>query len=224
MFHLACTRFTNSTYRENIDYREKNNEPLIYGTTLQIRKIYSVGALIFVFEMNNDTNQIEGIGLIKNSLICDKRYKIYENNEYNRYIYSGKYWLSRKQIIDIDSEIVEIFDTILFKGKSHLKRRTGITIITEKLFVHWAYDLKTLKNRVKKMFLDYFKFKTLETPVINNIVKIAVEDVINSIIDKFNNNNNNNDNDNDNSNDNDIDIEFISIIPKKRKRTKVSKY
>ena len=68
MFHLACTRFNNSTYSENMSYREKNNEVVIYGATLQIRKIYSAGALIFVAEMNNDTNKIEGIGFIKNVL------------------------------------------------------------------------------------------------------------------------------------------------------------
>ena len=33
----------------------------------------------------------------------------------------------------------------------------GITIITEKLFVHWNYDLQILKNMVKHVFLCYFK-------------------------------------------------------------------
>jgi hypothetical protein len=34
----------------------------------------------------------------------------------------------------------------------------GITIITEKLFVHWDYDLQILKNMVKNVFLSYFKY------------------------------------------------------------------
>ena len=107
--------------------------------------------------MNNEKNRIEGIGLIKNLLVHDKRHKIYENNEYNRYIYRGKYWLSRNHINEFNSQILEIFENILFKGRSHLKRRIGITIITEKLFIHWNYELQTLKNMVREIFLHYFK-------------------------------------------------------------------
>ena len=81
MFHLACTRFNNSTYKENVDYRNKHNENVIYGASLKIRNIYSIGSLIFVAEMNNDKNKIEGVGLIKNQLVLDKRHKIYENGE-----------------------------------------------------------------------------------------------------------------------------------------------
>ena len=118
MYYLACTRFNNSTYEENMQYRKKNNYPVIYGSTLKIRDIYLPGSLIFVVEMNNEKNQIEGIALIENSLVCDRYHKIYDNPEYNKYIYRGKYWLSREML---DPEITKIFDTILFKGKSHLK-------------------------------------------------------------------------------------------------------
>jgi hypothetical protein len=156
MFYIACTRFNKLTYKENLDYRNNNKEEVIYGAALKIRNIYSSGSLIFVAEMNNETNKIEGIGLIKNLLVSDKRHKIYENNEYNRYIYRGKYWLSRNQIENLDNEIIEILDNILFKGKSHLKFRTGITILTEKLFTHWNYELRTLKNKIKFLFIDYF--------------------------------------------------------------------
>ena len=71
MFHIACTRFNNQTYKENTDYRIKSGEPLLYGSAFKIRESYSVGALIFVVEMNNETNKIEGIGLIKNMLVTD---------------------------------------------------------------------------------------------------------------------------------------------------------
>ena len=158
MFYLACTRFNNTTYDENIRYRNKHNENVIYGSTLKIRNKYPLGSLIFIAEMNNETNKIEGIGLIRNLLAHDKRHKIYDNNEYNRYIYRGKYWLSREQIDAFNPEILEIFDNILFKGKSHLKCRIGITIITERLFIHWIYELKDLKNKVKELFMNYFKY------------------------------------------------------------------
>ena len=158
MFYIACTRFNNTTYEENTNFRHKHKETAIYGTTLKIRNIYNLGTLIFIVEMNNEQNKIEGIGLIKNMLVCDKRYKIYDNDEYNRYIYKGKYWLSRTQINNVNEKITEIFENILFKGRSHLKCRMGITIITERLFVHWNYDLQILKNMVKYVFLSYFKY------------------------------------------------------------------
>ena len=88
---------------------------------------------------------------------------------YNRYIYRGKYWLSREQINASDPEILEIFDTVLFKGKSHLKCRIGITVISEKLFVHWIYDLQILKNKVKQVFIRNFKGSSpTETKLDNN--------------------------------------------------------
>jgi hypothetical protein len=156
MFYIACTRFNNSTYKENIDYRQKYKEEIIYGSAFKIRDIYSPGSLIFVAEMNNETNKIEGIGLIRNLLVSDKRHKIYENSEYNRFIYRGKHWIARHQLDNSDLEIGQILDNILFKGKSHLKFRSGITVITDKLFTHWDYELRTLKNKIKKAFLDYF--------------------------------------------------------------------
>jgi hypothetical protein len=123
---------------------------------LKIRDIYPPGCLIFVFEMNNEENKIEGIGLIRNSLVCDKKYRIYDNDICNRYIYKGNYWLSRSQIDEFNPTIIEVFDNILFKGKSHLKRRIGITIITDKLFRRWDYDLHLIQYQIKRLFQHYF--------------------------------------------------------------------
>lgn len=162
MFYLACTRFNDATYAENMNYRIKHNEKAIYGLTIKIRETYLPGTLMFIAEMNNQQNRIEGISLIKNLLVCDKRHNIYENSEYNRYIYRGNYWLSRAQINEFNPEILEIFDNILFKKKSHLKRRIGITIITEKIFNHWDYEFEILKKMVKKMFLNYFTNDVIE--------------------------------------------------------------
>ena len=156
MFHIACTRFNNTTYFENMYFRNKHDIQVIYGSTLPIRNIYLNKCLIFVVEMNNEINKIEGIGLIKNMLVYDKKYKIYENDEYNRHIYKGKYWLSRDQINKFNSEIVNILDNCLFKGKSHLKCRIGITIITDKLLNRWDYELSKLKKLIKLLFLHNY--------------------------------------------------------------------
>lgn len=129
-----------------MEYRLKHGEPVLYGPSFKICEKYPINALIFVIEMNNDKNKIEGIGLIKNMLVLHKRYKIYENGDYNRYIYRGQYWLSREQL---GEEISEILDTVLFKGKSHMKRRTGITVLGDKIFKNWNHDLEVIKDRIR---------------------------------------------------------------------------
>ena len=156
MFHIASTRFNNDTLSQNMAYRQKTGELAIYGTGFQINVKYSIGSVLFVIEMNNDENRIEGIGIITNNIVFDNKHKIYTDSNYNRFIYRGKYWLSREQILANDPEIVEIFDKMLFKGKSHLKRQTGITVVTEKLVLKWKYDLDTLKRQIKNVFSNTF--------------------------------------------------------------------
>jgi hypothetical protein len=156
MFHVASTRFNNKTYKENIQYRENHDEKVIYGTDIKINAKYTPGSLIFVIEMNNEKNKIEGIGLIRNNIVYDKKHKIYENFDYNRYIYRGDYWISRENILSINKELVDICELILFTGKSHMKRVSGISIITEKLFTNWVFEFKEFKDKIKELFLVMF--------------------------------------------------------------------
>jgi hypothetical protein len=157
MYHIATTRFNNATFAENMAYRQKVLETVLYGPSIRIHEKYSIGSTLFVFEMNNEENKIEGIGVIKNQAVHDKKYKIYSESDYNRIIYRGNYWLSREQLLEIDPELIEIFDKMLFKGKSHLKRQSGITVVTEKLTKKWEQDLDQLKRRIRDIFIRQFK-------------------------------------------------------------------
>ena len=159
MYHIATTRFNNATFAENMAYREKVLETVLYGPSIRIHEKYSIGCTMFVFEMNNEENRIEGIGVIKNQTVHDKKYKIYSESDYNRVIYRGSYWLSREQLLLLDAELIEIFDKMLFKGKSHLKRQSGITIVTEKLTKKWEQDLDHLKRRIRDIFVGKFKLE-----------------------------------------------------------------
>ena len=90
MLYIASTRFNNETLESNYKYRaDKNIRGCIYGSCMMINEKYPINSLLFVIEMNNTQNKIEGIGLIKNRLILDKYYKIYEDGHYNRYTYFG---------------------------------------------------------------------------------------------------------------------------------------
>ena len=155
MFHIATTRFNNNTWDENQRYRNNNNVPVIYGTDLKIRSTYLPGMCLFVIEMNNESNKIMGMGVITNTLVPETHH-IYKNYAYNFYIYQGKQWFSRDTIYNYDPEIVDVFDTVLFKGKSHLKRQTGITIISETLFRNWTqYNLDILKQKIRNMYIHH---------------------------------------------------------------------
>ena len=79
MFYIASTRFNDSTWNENHEYRTKNNiKGAIYGVSIKIYKKYPLKSIMFVIEMNNDTNNICGISVIRNSLLLDKKYTISE--------------------------------------------------------------------------------------------------------------------------------------------------
>ena len=157
MFYISSTRFNNLTWIENLNFRKKIGvNGAIYGTSIKMREKY-INTLHFVIEMNNDSNQICGIGLIKNSLFKEKRYQIYDDENYNRFIYKGDYWISRDHIIKNDNRLIEILENMLFKGKSHVKRQPGICVITPKLFIRWNYNETEIKDSIKNLFLNEFK-------------------------------------------------------------------
>jgi hypothetical protein len=185
MIYLASTRFNNDTWQENCSYKRLHNmNGVIYGTNIRIKCSHSLGALFFVIEMNNQTNKIEGIGLIRNQLVLDKKYNIYSNGDYNRYIYKGEYWLSRDKLCYHDKELVEIFELILFTGKGHLKRQSGISVVSSLLFEKWEYDDEIIKRDLKEIFIKEFlttfdskSEKDLECEYItinNNNIKISI--------------------------------------------------
>ena len=72
---VAVTRFNNKTWGENLQYRNKNDiAGCCYGTPVLLQEDIAVGAIVYVLEMNNETNKIMGIGLIRNHNRGDKRY------------------------------------------------------------------------------------------------------------------------------------------------------
>lgn len=152
---LASTRFNSKTFSEREEYTNKT-KIMCYGAQIKIKSSIPLNALLFVVEMNNEKNQVMGIGLIRNIVSPDAHF-IYEDNNYNRYIYTGKYRLTREQIEELDEDILIILEIILFKGYTHIKRHSGITIIPSKLLTDDRTRGVDLTNKVKEMFLNTFK-------------------------------------------------------------------
>jgi hypothetical protein len=154
---LSTSRFNNSTWEENCKYREKKGiKGCIYCCPGLLSAKIEPNELVFVIEMNNDVNKIEGIGLIYNAFNYDKRYEVYEVRNYNRYTYIGKYRLDRTNLNQYNPELVKALDYILFKEKTHMKRGAGIKTVPDKLLRHPVCQDIDIKKELKAMFKSHF--------------------------------------------------------------------
>jgi hypothetical protein len=116
---------------------------------------------LFVIEMNNQKNKIEGIGLIKNKFETNKYYKVHTDGNTNRYTYIGKYFIDRETLDDYNAELVYVLDEILFKGYTHSKRGSGITTIPEKVLKSEVCEGVNIKKDIKDIFIYHFREKLM---------------------------------------------------------------
>lgn len=160
---IATSRFNSETWEQNCSYREKNQfKGCVYGAPLQISSKVPSQQLVFIVEMNNSTNKIEGVGLIRNIYQSDKYYKVYPNGNYNRYVYKSDYRLDRDVLERYNSQLVQTLEYILFKEKTHMKRGSGLTLIPEKLLKHKICENKNLSQEIKRVFQNFYEKDTTE--------------------------------------------------------------
>ena len=130
---LATTRFNDFTWAENCKIRQLNtNAKCIYATPIQITSRIVLDSNVFVLEMNNDKNQIMGVGLIKNHPVAGK-YVVHSVPNYNRFVYIGKWRIDREDMTEAEMEIIYLLEAICFRGINHSKRGQGITELPMKL-------------------------------------------------------------------------------------------
>jgi hypothetical protein len=155
--YLATSRFNNKTWNENCQYREKKNlNGCIYCSPSPLATKIEPRGLVFVIEMNNDVNKIEGVGLIFNSIQYDKYYSVYEIGNYNRYTFQSKYRIDRTLLYQYNPDLVKALDYILFKEKTHMKRGAGIKIVPDKLLRHEICQNIDFKKVFKELFKRHF--------------------------------------------------------------------
>ena len=190
----ACTRFNNKTWQEYQDWKTKNQSnyeqiykrPLkcIYGSPREMsHKKMPPHVKILVIEMNNDENQIKGIGVIQNQTASEVyrtpppvtsvpvppssvpvppssvpalpvNFRIFSDRNYTRYIYIGNEYYATKEELErnhtADAQyineqlatliiqpappapqtIIQSLERLLFKGAKHMKRGSGITLLS----------------------------------------------------------------------------------------------
>ena len=194
---IACTRFNNETWQEYQDWKTKNQQsyeqiyqrPLkcIYGSPREMSHTkMPPHAKILVIEMNNDENQIKGIGVIQNQTASEVYRRpppqiiapspvtsvpdlppsrivfnhLFSNRNYTRYIYIGNEYYATKEELErnhtpdaqyINEQLTKLItppssssspplqqtitlfqslERLLFKGAKHMKRGSGITLIS----------------------------------------------------------------------------------------------
>lgn len=168
---IATDRFNNETWECSKTYRQKKGFACIYAPPSRISASIAINSAVFIIEMNNSTNQILGIGLIKNKVMTDKVYKVQPDSNYNRYIYIGEYHVSREVLNHYNPYLVFILEEILFKGYTHSKRGSGITRLSEKVLKLDICKDMDIKKEIRDVFLEHFreKMNTLKTDTVKTL-------------------------------------------------------
>jgi len=131
---IATTRFNDDTYQQNKDYKGKmKHNGSLYGSPVRIKDNIPLDTAIYVIEMNNSTNKIEGIGMIKNENILDKHYRIYNNIpslivtiDYNSddddCEEDDEEETNMKRLTRIESGNCRDYNSYVYKGSKHISR------------------------------------------------------------------------------------------------------
>jgi hypothetical protein len=128
-FTVCITRYNNETWAQRTAWLAANpGYACIYKSPVAIKSDIPYEAPVFVLEMNNDTNQIMGVGRIVNEVRADRSYSMYADQNYNRYTYLGRQRLDRADIMQRKENVrvIETLERMLFYGARHAKRGHGI--------------------------------------------------------------------------------------------------
>jgi hypothetical protein len=147
MHYVVATRFNKETWEQNKNYREKNNiQGSIYGIPREPNeKIFNSFPFI-VIEMNLNESKIMGIGLVPNKIYFDKKYNIYNDTNYNRYIFKSEYRIDRcEMLLQKESKVfLKVFEQILFKISKRYKKGIGFTQLPSWMRFTKAYDYNSV--------------------------------------------------------------------------------
>jgi len=115
-FYIGSTRFTNYTFKENSEWRERFKwKGCVYGCNKKM-PLTVINPKYKMCVYKSDTN-------------------------YNRYVYNSAH---RKDRTEINKKLLVALEFILFKGHGHFKRGQGITTIPWKRFGDSGSDIYKL--------------------------------------------------------------------------------
>lgn len=152
---IMTSRFNDRTLEENESFRQTQPKiGCIYCSPSPVTVHIPHEAIMFILEMNNDHNEITGIGMVMNRpKIC--KYSVYDNGNYNRYSFVGNYRIDRTQMNDDENMIMRVFDILCFTGNRHMKRGQGLTMFPVDMLYrcHKKLDLiEYIRDMFKRRF------------------------------------------------------------------------
>lgn len=159
---IITSRFSNNTWYENEIYR-KNHPSIgcIYCSPDPISQNIPEESILFVLEMNNDTNKIMGIGMVEKKL-SRKQHYVYNDDNYNRYIHVGKHRIGRETMTDEEERIMKVFDILCFTGTRHMKRGQGLKLFPMDMLYRMSKKMD-LVNFIRTMFRERIQRKNEKT-------------------------------------------------------------
>jgi hypothetical protein len=110
--------------------------------------------------MNNDTNKIIGIGLIRNQPVNGKL-SVYSKGNYNRYTFVGRTRIDRSEMNEEEDLVMKIFDILCFRGNKHMKRGQGLKSFPTELLFTLIKQVDLIKY-IGNMFKDRLENSTKE--------------------------------------------------------------
>jgi hypothetical protein len=155
---LMTSRFNSETAEENKKWRDNSwPDGCVYCAPDKISDKIPIESKLMVLEMNNNTNKIMGVGLCVNKSFVE-RYTVYQDGNYNRYNYIGKYRIARKDLDAKEEAVFKALDILCFTGNEHMKRGQGIKQFPTKLLYNCRYVLN-IPEFVENMFKVRFSKK-----------------------------------------------------------------
>jgi hypothetical protein len=148
---ITVSVFNHTTYKQNTEYRKKNNIQCIYSSFEPFGRTIDKNKGVYVLEADISQNKIRGIGFIKLNKNTGIYKEIYEEPRYNNYTYTGNYHISQDEMTEDELSIMKIVEQLCFYGKTHLKRYSGIKRFPQK----WIYNLSEsvdLLDFITRMF------------------------------------------------------------------------
>lgn len=150
---IVTSRFNQYTWNENKSFLENNKKiGCIYCAPISITSIVQIDTPIFVLEMNNDTNRIMGIGMVKNHPHMNM-FSVYDHGNYNRYQYVGKTRIDRLNMTQDEETIMRVFDILCFTGNTHQKRGNGLKLFPLNMLFR-CLDICDLVGFFRTMFVS----------------------------------------------------------------------
>lgn len=163
---IVTSRFNNFTWKENQYYRSKNQKiGCIYCSPIRASSHIPINEILFVLEMNNDTNEIMGIGMVRNQPVS-KTHWVYSNGNYNRNVYTGKYRIDRQDMTPEELILIKAFDYLCFKGSKHMKRGDGLKAFPIEMIFNCYHNKMDLVEYINNMFKKRIAEES-KTPILN---------------------------------------------------------